>query len=600
MFKRIVVFIALIAVFYGCSSTKQVAQEASKTETNPETESQKGLEHFVDGTIAEMKGDYATAVLEFQEALETDQTAGIYYALAKNYFYLNKLSPALKNIKLAIRADSTNLEYYNLIANIYEHAHQGDSASVIYEKIISLDSSNVNAYYSLGLIYEKIKPTQALEVYKKLLEITGPEWSVLVRVADIYDRMNKPEEAVTTIEQLSAIDPSNIELKKLLIESYLKTKKYDQALTLTNEILVLFPEDKSALELQGQIYLLNNDWKKAAEAYNKLLKDKEVPHDTKIKIASAYLMQASVDSTLLPTAKSIVRDLDKDTTSWQIKMLLGDIALRERDDSTAMNAFKAVTELAKWNSEAWIRLGGLYFDKRKYEDAVDLMKQAVTSFPDDFAVNLILGLSLTQLNNYTEAIEYLRKSVELNPKDVNALSAYGFTLNQLKQPDLAIRYLTEALKLDPENVELLGTLGLIYNAQKKWDLCDSTYLRALELDSTNALVLNNYAYSLAERNIKLADALNMANKAVAKDPENPSYLDTIGWVYYQLGEYDKAEKYIKDAVKLDEKNATLLEHLGDVLFKKGDSTGAMENWQKSMNLNSDNPELQQKIQRGTL
>lgn len=600
MLKKNLLFFVSAVLFYSCSGNIESTKKSPANVEVKDTESKNGLEHFVDGTIAEMKGDYATAILEFQEALETDQTAGIYYALAKNYFYLNKLSPALKNAKQAIKIDTTNIEYYNLIATIYDHAHHNDSAAVIYEKIISLDSSNVNAYYSLGLIYEKIKPARAIEIYKKLLDITGPEWSVLIRVADVYERMDKPEEAVSTIEQLSVIDPSNIELKKLLIESYIKTKKYAQALALTDDILNQFPEDEGVIEMRGQIHLLQNDWKKAAESYNILLKKKGIPLDTKIKIASAYLMQSGVDSTLLPIARNILEDIDKDTTAWQVKMLLGDIALRERNDSLAVKSFKEVTELAKWNSEAWVRLGGIYFDKRKYEDAVMLMEEAIKNFPDDFAVNLILGLSHTQLNNFVGAKDYLHKAVELNPKDINALSAYGFTLNQLKQPDLAIRYLSEALKLDPDNVELLGTLGLIYNAQKKWEQCDSAYTRALSLDSTNALVLNNYAYSLAERNIKLAEALDMVTKAVEKDPENPSYLDTIGWVYYQLGEYDRAEKYITQAVELDNNNATLLEHLGDILFKKGENARAMEYWRKSMDLNSDNPELLQKIERGTL
>ena len=235
-------------------------------------------------------------------------------------------------------------------------------------------------------------------------------------------------------------------------------------------------------------------------------------------------------------------------------------------DSLAAKEFKQVTKLDKWNSEGWIRLGGLYFDNRKYDEAIKLMNQAVKQFPENFAINLIIGLSLAQTNKNEEANPFLNKAVQLKQRNINALSGYAFTLRQLGENDKAIDYLKRALLIVPNDVNLLGTLELIYNEQNKMFLSDSIYESTIIMDSTNALVNNNYAYSFSERGIQLNRALKMVKIALAADSLNSSYLDTIGWIYFKLEKYNLAKKYIKQAIKEGGESATMLDHLGDIEY----------------------------------
>ncbi|MGE5681272.1 MAG: tetratricopeptide repeat protein [Bacillota bacterium] len=601
MIKNTIIIIGLAFLFFSCSSS--VSHKTVKDTIDSLKNAQRkkeAMDHFVQGAIEDAKGDYSAAILEYQEAIELDAKPGIYYALGRDYLQLNKLSMALQNARQAVAMDSTSPDYYSLLAEIYSSGHQVDSAAYAYEKIISLDSSNINAYFSLGMLYELSKPMQALNVYNKVIEKIGPEWNVLARIAELNERLGNTDEALKTLEQLMTIDPSNFELKKLLIDTYTKSKRYNDALSKINEELAEHPEDPSLHEMKGQIFLLENDWQNAAKEFTSILDNPKVSFDTKVRIGSAYLAQSAQDSTLVPVTKKIFQKLDQDSTSWQVKMVLGEIALREKNDSAAIADFKTVTELAKWNVDAWVRLGGLYYDNKKYQDAADVLTEAVKSFPDSYPVNLLLGLSFSQLNNFQQAKEYLKKSIELNPKDVTALSAMGFVLNQMKQSKEATGYIKEALKVDPNNAELLGTLGMIYNTQKKWSECDSAYTEALKIDSSNVLLLNNYAYSLAERGIRLDEALRMAQTAVGKEPGNSSYLDTYGWVYFKMGNFEKAEEYVRKAIEIDKNNSTLLEHLGDIIYKEGKKNVALEIWQRAYELNSDNPELKSKILKGEL
>jgi len=186
--------------------------------------------------------------------------------------------------------------------------------------------------------------------------------------------------------------------------------------------------------------------------------------------------------------------------------------------------------------------------------------------PDDFRVNFLLGVAYNRLEKNEEAARVLERARQLNSKDVDAISQ----------------------------------LAVVYEALKRYDETDNLYEEALRLDPTNHLVLNNYSYSLAERNIQLDRAKEMSEKAVAARPDNPSYLDTMGWVYFRLGEYKEAAEYIKRAIEKGEVSAVVYEHLGDIYYKMDNKKEALEQWNIALQLDEKNKELRDKILRGSL
>jgi tetratricopeptide (TPR) repeat protein len=597
----VVIFTVLLA---ACSSQKEVSSvEESPVllQKGPQTDNEKeALVHFINGSVLESKGQYAEAILEFQDALRLDPNAGIYYALAKNYRIINKIPLALQHCKKAIELSPGKVEYYDLLADIFSSAHQYDSAAVVLEKIIEIDSTQLNSYYKLARIYESSRPLQAIATYNKLTEIIGPDYNVLIRVAELQESLGNLNKAAEAIEELLTIDPSNTSIQKLLSEIYAKDGKYEEASKIINEIIEFNPDDLDARERKAQLLIQQNEWGAAADEYNYILEKPDVSLETKIRVGVSFFAQSFKDSVMLQHAKQLFETINKDTADWQVKMYLGAIALVEENDSVAVDYFNEVKNLARENAQAWTQLGGLFFDNRHYREAITLMSTAVELFPQNFVVNLLLGLSLAQSGRHSEAKNYLKTAVDINPQDVVALSAYGFSLNQLKEYDEAIFYIKRALKINPDDVNLIGTLGLIYDSLEMWEKCDSTYERALEIDSANATVNNNYAYSLSERGIRLDEALAMVKIAIEKDPENSSFLDTIGWVYYKLGNYEEAKMYLEKALKIGGDRPVMLDHLGDVLFRMGEKNLAVEFWQKAYKLDSSNSDIKTKIEKGEI
>jgi tetratricopeptide (TPR) repeat protein len=558
------------------------------------------MDKYINGVAEEAKGDYASAILEFQEAVALFPSAGIYYSLAKDYLVLNKIGPALENARAAVQHDSTKIEYLLLLNDIYTASKLSDSSAIVLEKLLAIDSTNTDALFKLAKSYESNKPQQAIDTYNKILKYYGSEWTVLTRIAELYERLGNIQGAIASVEQLNELDPDNPELEKLLIDYYVKGKMFDKAHAKIDEMLLAYPDDKELIESNAQVYIQEGKWDVAAASYKKLLSEKGIDLNSKLKIGYAYYYAGMKDSTILPYAKDLFEKFDSDTTDWNIKLVLGSIALQEKKDSLAIIYFSKATELAPWEIEPWTKLGGTLFDDRRYPEAIQALTTAIDKFPEDFAINLILGYSYAQENDHLKAKPYLAKAVNLNGLDLNALIAYGYTLNKVGQTDMAIAYIKRAIGLSPKNADLMGTLGLIYDEHSMWQDCDSIYSAALQIDTANALINNNYAYSLSKRGIKLESALTMVTAALEKEPDNSSYLDTKGWVYFQMGNYLQARVFIEKALKIGGDKAVILDHLGDVAFKQGNKDEAMKIWQKAFDMDNTLLEIKAKIDRGSL
>ncbi len=596
--KKYLIYFQLLFLIIGCSTniTNNVSPKEQNQERTKEKEYAQQL--FIDASLLDIQEKYAEAILDYQDALRYDPSAGIHYALSKDYLRLSKLYPALENAKKAVKMDNKNVEYLTLLGTVYSVGGKTDSAKIIFQKIVKLDSANITARINLARLYEKDFPEKAIEQYNKVLKIIGPDSNVLIKIAALNEKMGKVNETIKTVEHLLELNPSSLLLKKLLIESYIKNKKYNKALELVNNTLEIFPDDISLIDFKGNILIQQKKWKEASKEYKKIIDSGKTPFSTKLKIGAAFYSKALSDSTVIPIAENILTQIDKDSSDWQIKAYIGELAQKRNDDSLMKKYFKESIALADWNVDLWIRYGQILFQNGDYDEASLQMQKAVKKFPNNFVINFILGLSLAQSSGHQQAIKYLKKAADIDPNNLNVLLAYSFSLNSLKKNDEALVYLKRALRIDPNNIEVLGMMGLIYDGKKMFNKSDSLYSKAVALDSTNILLLNNFAYSLAERGIQLKKALKMVKTAVEKEPKNSSYLDTIGWVYFKMGQYDDAVKYINKAIEHDSGNATLLEHLGDVYFKMNKKDKAKEIWQNAYELDTTKVDIKLKIEKG--
>ena len=289
-------------------------------------------DYFIKGAILDLQGDYTAAILEYQEALKLDKQAGIHHALSKDYIIIQKLAPALEHSKAAVKLNPNDAEFNLLLGNIFKMANQLDSAENVYKKVVEIDSLNFQAYFQLAQINEAKKPIKALEYYNRLIELSGPEWNVLIKIAELNERIGNIDNTISTVERLLQLDPSNLRLQKLLIESYIKTNNNEKAILLANDALNMFPDDLTLIEYKGNAKANQNKWEEAAVEYKKLIKS-DLPFEVKKRIAGGFVTETAKDSSIIPIAKNLLLEMKKilqigKQTHFLVKLLLQKTMIR--------------------------------------------------------------------------------------------------------------------------------------------------------------------------------------------------------------------------------------------------------------------------------
>ena len=185
---------------------------------------------------------------------------------------------------------------------------------------------------------------------------------------------------------------------------------------------------------------------------------------------------------------------------------------------------------------------------KDFQRAADFAGQAQTQHPDDLRFPQLRAQALLQMGDAARAITVLEPVAKANPNDATT---------QLSLADL---YATTGRKNDAER----------------------TVRQLVALEPGNADALNYLGYMLADRGQQLDEAIRLVRKALDIEPNNPNYLDSLGWAYYRRGDYDQAEKYLAPAAQQMPRNATVQEHMGDMLAKRGRWQDAIAAWTRAL------------------
>lgn len=178
----------------------------------------------------------------------------------------------------------------------------------------------------------------------------------------------------------------------------------------------------------------------------------------------------------------------------------------------------------------------------------------------------------------------------------------ALALNRQGQPAMALVAFKETEKLAAENYSFLldrefyFRKGFTGKAANDLDTMEAAFKKCLQLDPEDHEVMNILGYSWAEKGLRLKEALQLIRRAVQLDPKNGDYLDSLAWVYYQMGDYSRALNWIQKAVALSPDDPIIHDHLGDIHARLGQNEKAIAAWQKALNLFHPDPDtLRQKI-----
>jgi len=262
-------------------------------------------------------------------------------------------------------------------------------------------------------------------------------------------------------------------------------------------------------------------------------------------------------------------------------------AARSGNYATSEQLLKRVLEKEPKHKTVRRQLGFILTEQRKFSEAIDVLREQIKIDPfEDYAYSL-LGRIYWQQQDYTHAEEAFRKQIEVTPLDQYAHSSLGQMLVEARKYKEAIPELERAISLDPEAEALQVSMGRAYLNLGETQKAIAIFEEAIKRDRS-PLTLNNVAYYLSQKGAQLDKAQQYAESAVTsvsnalrnveaanltiEDLGNVSslaaYWDTLGWVYFQKGNLDTAEKYIKAAwvIRQDGEQGY---HIGMIAEKRG-------------------------------
>jgi tetratricopeptide (TPR) repeat protein len=513
--------------------------------------------HFIQGYLHELRSQDAAALASFERALQVDQgSIALRHHVAALAFRLGRFDEGVAHAEEVLRQDPNHLPTLFLLARWYAaNDEQPERAIELFERMVKAEPDQPEPYLNLGLLYA---------------------------------RLNRFPEAEQTIQKVLDNDPNSSIAHLYLGKIASAQKHWDDAETHFEAAIDLAPFSEAGYIALGDLYIQQGDRGRAVKVYKRLL-ERVDPRDAD---AVGRLVHLYLQDRTFGEALALLDDLIKaDPKNTEARLLKGRIYGEMGKPDDAIREIEQVIELRPNDTAAIYYLGRLYDEQKQTDKAIAQFERLVAMNSDVTEAYLQLGILYAREKRFAEAeavVEKLRASGEKRPEVFLVL---GFLHTQREDYSRAAAVLEEGVAAQPDNATLHFNLGLAYDKLKQFDRFVAELEEAIRLDPQYAEALNYLGYTYADKDMKLTEAKELVQRALAIKPEDGAYVDSLGWVHFKLGQWDEAVKELERAAKLLPEDAVIHEHLGDAYLKKSRSRDARESWMKALELDPANTKL---------
>ena len=587
------------------------------------------------------RAEYANkAIEEYRKAIEKDPDSEyLKVGLAELYVGVGQVKAAVDEVKDIIARDPNNLDARKLLGRIYLRSlgdtQSGTQSQAVlklaieqFEQIVRIEPDNIEDRLLLGRLYRlNNEHNKAEQEFKKAVQLKPDSEEAVTTLAYLYNEEGSPQraadvlasvpEASRTAKLYAALgftyeqqknykkaveayrkaveqDHDNLDAVRGLAQNLLNDGQPDAALEQYKQIADADPQDAQAYLRMSDIYRRKGSYDKALENLNKaeaLVQDSlEVPYNR----ALIYEAQGKFDE-----AGKIIEGLLQKGEKPDGKYSPGEannravfldrlgMTYREQNKTqAAVDTFRRILPLGQENGiRAYQQIIDTYRDAKMWSQATEVAREAAQKYPDDRGLKLVLAGQEADTGNPDRALASVKAMLKGTPEDREVYIALAQMQSRLKRYKDAEESIAQAEKLStkPEEKDYaLFVAGSIYERQKKYEPAEEAFKKVLADDPGNAVALNYLGYMLVDRGVRVEEGLNLIKKAVEIDPQNGAYLDSLGWAYFKMGNYELAEENLRKAVERISNDATIHDHLGDLYQKTGRLKLAAAHWERAI------------------
>ncbi|MCX7908112.1 MAG: tetratricopeptide repeat protein [Ignavibacteria bacterium] len=554
IFRNYQYFLTIFILFVGCatdktfvsnysfySNTYELYLNANKLDSSTIkfVKNKYLIDLIVNASKNEQLGLYHQAIVDLLDALRFDTSKVILFAIARNFYWIEKYTLAFDYGFRSYLLDTNFLPTIELLAWTLFQRYQYKEAYFFSSKLVHLKRKNLNQ--------NDIK-----------LHL------------DILDRVDTS--FASSIAFLNSIEDPSLEdfvNSQLLYYFFLKKDTNNQNVIL--EKIFSKPDYFKNLDfIYFNIYFTNllekGEYEKAINKYEEF--QRKITLDKNLQIIDIFTSKIkSIDSINKDLSKkliSVVTSISND--NLQVKSKLLQIYFILNDTTNSYLLCNNILGNEEIDLETLINTSYiLYYDLKKRNEAIQKFQSFKFKFIDIPTYYNVLGEFYTNNQQYQLAEEMFNKS----------------------------------LMLDSNDYQIYINFGWLYSETENWSKSDSFYLKSLELFPENPIALNNFAYSLIQRDTNLVLAGKLIEKAIKIRPNDPNFLDTYGWYYFKLGNYEKAKEYIEKSIEIDNTRAEPFLHLSLIYKALGDEHNANYFFEKALSIDPNNKEVIKELEKKT-
>ncbi|MBL4889207.1 MAG: tetratricopeptide repeat protein [Candidatus Lindowbacteria bacterium] len=463
------------------------------------------------------------------------------------------------------RAYMLNPESTEILIRLAEACYYSDKfgdAEKFALRALDQDSAAYDAYVILADVSLAMGNLVAVDTYLQLrINAVPKDYESRLKLGFVRAQRNDLPGVIEVFGNYPENLPSAAIAKFQLGLVYTQKNRNKEAILAFEKALLLNPEYIDAAE---NIAILNDELGNETQsivAWGRVLELQPDHIDALKQMLSLYLQQQNYAASLILIEKLITTD---PSLSEMLEQLLIQLAMRSNDYGSAAKILFDAAQRTK--SETTYLQVAMVATQAKTETGI-----------------LIASLEAAyKLGGRAEVGTLLARSYAMNGNEHKATSV-----------------LELIIAVDTPSVETLWLLGMVYDRLDQRDKSVEIMLRVIEIDPINAEALNYVGYTWAEEGVNLDRAEGLIRRALTIDPDNPQYIDSLGWVFYQREIFEMAKIQLEKAYHFMPNEPTVLEHLGDVYVHLSQKEDALRLYEKSLDTSeSENPEfLKEKIKK---
>jgi tetratricopeptide (TPR) repeat protein len=502
------------------------------------------------------------------------------------------LTRAAEQYREIMRLDPADTDAALWLARLYRLQNEHDKAEGVLRTLLAREPENENAVEQLTqLLLDEGKSQEAISSLKGILD-RAPTARLWDLYGDAYTQIHDLANAEQAYRKAAEAQPGDISHRRGLAQTLLNENKYPEALEQYQRLAEMDADDPDNYLRLAEIYRQLKDLDKAEQ--NVLLAKQRAPGNLEVIYyeSSIYQAEGRFDDAIrvLSDAVTGVKAQSEFTPSRRrtlaiLYQQLGQLYREVSNYSAAVNTFEEMLRLGpEEDRRARVMIIDTYRAARDIPKALDASRKAIEAYPKDRAIKTAQALLLGENAQTDQAVSQLRQLLDGSAADFEIqLDLAQVDQQGRRWPDAEQAvHAAEKIAAQSSDKETTGfLLGAIFERQKKFDQAEEQFRQVLKENPRNPSVLNYYGYMLADRGIRLDEATDLVKRALAEDPANAAYQDSLGWAYFKQNKFSDAEELLRKAASRESHDPTILSHLGDLYAKTGKDNLAEAQWQKS-------------------